>query len=172
MDYRIEPGIAEADLPKWLENAAKKWGTFNDRRVNYIDADIAPIVMCTIVYKDNILLVKRGYGLADANGYWSTVNGFIDEVKPVYKQVIQEIKEELSIDIKKTMVTVKDSYTLKNPKEKRSYIVFPCLVRLNSEPKIILDEENTDYRWIARSELESYYILEDLPYVIDSALAK
>jgi ADP-ribose pyrophosphatase YjhB (NUDIX family) len=119
---------------------------------------------------DEILLVKRGYGLADANGYWSTVNGFIDEVKPVYKQVIQEVKEELSIDIDQAMIEVRNSYALMNPHEKRSYIVFPCLVSLKLKPNIILDTENTEFAWIKRTELKRYHILNDLPYAIDSAL--
>jgi len=170
MDYKIESGIKETDLPEWLQSAAKKWGIFDDKRVNYKDADIAPIVMCTMVCRDELLLVKRGYGLADANGYWSTVNGFIDEIKPVYEQVIHEVKEELSVDINKTMIKVRESYTLKNPREKRSYIVFPCLVSLNTKPSIILDSENTEYAWTKRAKLNEYYTLNDLPYAIDSAL--
>jgi ADP-ribose pyrophosphatase YjhB (NUDIX family) len=170
MDYEIEPGVKEADLPEWLKTAAKKWGTFDDNRVNYTDADIAPIVMCTVVCGDAILLVKRGYGHADANGYWSTVNGFIDKIKPVYKQVIQEVKEELNVDIDESMVEVRGSYILKNPREKRSYIVFPCLVSLSGKPNIILDRENTEYVWIKRAKLNEYDILSDLPYAIDSAL--
>ena len=82
MGYRISAGIPESELETWLNEAAKRFGTFDDNRVNYKNADIAPIVMCTVLYKNKILLVKRGYGLADAEGYWSTVNGFIDELKP------------------------------------------------------------------------------------------
>ena len=139
--------------------------------MNYKKADIAPIVMCTIVCKEELLLVKRGYGLADANGYWSTVNGFIKmKLSPSIRQVIQEVKEELSVEIDSTMIKVRGSYTLKNPHEKRSYIVFPCLVALKSKPNIILDAENTEYTWIVRSELDKYHILNDLPYAIDAAL--
>src|SRR5665213_1647328 len=95
MNYKISKGILETELADWLRQASKKLGTFNDGRVNYTNAEIAPIVMCTVVWGNQLLLVKRGFGLADAEGYWSTVNGFIDEVKPVKKQAQQEIKEEL-----------------------------------------------------------------------------
>ncbi len=170
MNYKVSNGIPEADLAKWLTEAGKKYGKFEDGRVNYKDADIAPIVMCTVVCGKEILLVKRGYGLADAEGLWSTVNGFIDEVKPVKDQVKQETNEELGLTLTDDQIKVGDSYTLANPKEKRVYIVFSCLVTLKSKPKIVLDSENTDYKWILRRDLENYEILDDLPLAIDSAL--
>jgi NADH pyrophosphatase NudC (nudix superfamily) len=169
MDFTITQGISEAELATWLREAAIKFGTFTDGRVNYTDADSAPIVMCTVQCGDELLLVKRGYGLADAEGYWSTVNGFIDEVKAVKEQVKQEIREELGLHVTDKQVRVGTSYTVHNPKEKRRYIVFPCLVTVPTKPDIVLDRENTDFTWITRAELGSYDILADLPYAIDAA---
>jgi ADP-ribose pyrophosphatase YjhB (NUDIX family) len=170
MDYKISAGIAESDLPAWLKSAAIKYGTFKDGRVNYKAADIAPTVMCTVACGPEILLVKRGYGLADAEGYWSTVNGFIDEAKPLKNQVKQELKEELGLIVGDDVIQVRESYTLEGRKEKRSYIVFPCLVSLKSKPAITLNRENTEYLWIKRNQLESFDILDDLPYAVDVAL--
>jgi NADH pyrophosphatase NudC (nudix superfamily) len=171
MTYKISDGIPESALVSWLSEAKKKYGTFKDGRVNYTKADIAPVVMCTVTYKDKLLLAKRGYGLADAEGYWSTINGFIDEIKPVKAQVIQEVSEELGITITNSDIQVTDSYTIRSSDEKRQYIVFPCLVTLSHKPKIILNEEHTDFAWVKRNELASYDTLDDLPYAIDTALA-
>jgi 8-oxo-dGTP pyrophosphatase MutT (NUDIX family) len=170
MSYKISEGVEEVDLRSWLEKAFKKYGYYNEKFVNYTNADIAPIVMCTVLYHGKILLVKRGYGLADAEGYWSTINGFIDEIKPVKKIAQQEVKEELNLQVDANDIKVGASYTLKNPKEKRSYIVFPCLINLNKKPAVKLNHENTDYAWIRREQLESYKILDDLVYAVDSAL--
>lgn len=171
MSYKITEGIQESELKSFLKDALEKYGRYNNLGVNYTDADIAPIVMCTVVCGDDILLVKRGYGLADAEGYWSTVNGFIDEVKPVKQIAQQELREELGLTVEGGRIQVTDSYTLQNPKEKRRYIVFACLVRLDTKPDIVLDRENTEYKWIKRAELDSFHILEDLPFAIDKALA-
>ncbi|HVW23211.1 MAG TPA: NUDIX domain-containing protein [Candidatus Saccharimonadales bacterium] len=171
MNFKIDPGLPENQLAKWLSDAKQKYGAFDDGRVDYSQADLAPIVMCTVVCGDELLLVKRGHGLADANGVWSTVNGFIDEVKPVAEQAQQEIHEELDLRVDLQQIKVAPSYTLKNPAEKRSYIVFPCLVALAAKPVIKLNEENTDFAWLKRPELETYDILADLPYAIDAALA-
>jgi hypothetical protein len=171
MNYKISPGISEAELVAWLKRAGKQFGTFSDGRVNYTDADIAPVVMCTIVCGDEILLVKRGFGLADAEGYWSTVNGFFDEIKPVKAQAKQEVKEELGLIVDDQEIQVRPSYTMHNPQEKRRYIIFPCRITLSQKPtNIVLDYENTDYVWITRQQLEGYHILDDLPHAIDAAL--
>ena len=170
MSYTISAGIAETELKTWLENALKKYGRYNNQGVNYTRADIAPIVMCTIVCGNEILIAKRGFGLADAEGYWSTVNGFIDEIKPVKEVAQQEAREELGLDVSLDDIKVGTSYTLQNPKEKRKYIVFPCLISLRTKPSVVLDREHTDYAWIPREKLKTYHILDDLPHAIDQAL--
>lgn len=171
MPYKITKGIKQSELKSWLTEALQKYGTYQGKAVNYTDADTAPIVMCTVVCGNEILLVRRGYGLADAEGYWSTNNGFIDEVKPVKAIAQQEIKEELSLEVQLDRIKVAESYALENPAEKRKYIVFPCLIELDKKPQIVLDREHTDFRWIKRDQLESFEILDDLPYAVDSALA-
>jgi 8-oxo-dGTP pyrophosphatase MutT (NUDIX family) len=171
MTYKISAGIPESSLKRWLEEALEKYGLYEGKAVNYTHADIAPIVMCTVRCDDEILLVKRGYGLADAEGYWSIITGFIDEAKPVQGIAKQELQEELGLTIDANDIKVAASYTLQNPKEKRQYIVFPCLIDLESKPEITLDREHTDYTWTTRDKLESFHILDDLPYAIDTALA-
>lgn len=170
MKYLISAGILESELSTWLTKAGKKYSTFPDDRVNYTDADIAPVVMITIVCDNEILLAKRGQGLADAEGYWSTINGFIDEDKPVAKIAAQELKEELDLHINPQKIKVGPSYTIKNLQAKRSYIIFPCLVKLDSKPKIILDHEHTKFIWTSREKISSYEMLDDIPYTIDAAL--
>lgn len=171
MVYTISPGINEQKLNQWLNSAGKKFGHFPDGRINYRDADIAPIVMCLLTVGDKMLLVKRGFGLADAEGYWSIINGFIDEPKPIKEIARQEIKEELGISLNLNHIKVGQSYTVNNPKEKRKYIVFPCLIRLKDMPEISLDKEHTDFAWIKIEDLRSYKILKDLVYAVEKALS-
>lgn len=171
MPYKISKGLNETELESWLKDALKKYGIYQGTAINYTHADTAPTVMCTVLCGNEILLLKRGYGLADAEGFWSTCNGFIDEIKPVQEIAQKELKEELSLHIPAESIKVAASYTLENPAEKRAYIVFPCLITLNKKPEIILDEEHTEFRWITRSDLENFEILDDLPHAIDRALA-
>lgn len=171
MSYKISAGIKEDELPEWLGKALKKYGRYKDGGVDYTDAPIAPAVMCTVICDEEILLVKRAYGLADAEGYWSVVNGFIDEIKPVKEIAKKEVKEELGLEIDTGAIKVAWSFTVSDPKEKRSYVIFPCLITLQNKPDITLDREHTDFAWIKRNQLESYEILDDLPYVVDAALS-
>ncbi len=171
MTYKITAGIEESELPEFIENALRRFGVYQGRAVDYTNADTAPIVMCTIMSEGKILLAKRGYGLADAEGYWSTVNGFIDENKPVKEIVRQEVWEELGLKVSADQILVGQSYTVRNPMEKRAYIVFPCLVSIKGDrPELKLDREHTDFAWIKRSQLDQYDTLDDLPMAIDTAL--
>ncbi len=170
MNYKVSEGISEKQLSMWLKDAGEKYGKFKDGRVNYTHADIAPVVMITVVCGDELLLAKRGHGLADAEGYWSTINGFIDENKPVARIAAQELKEEIGLQISPQKIKIGSSYTIKHPQEKRSYITFPCLVKLDAKPKVVLDREHTEFTWIKRVELERYHIIDGLSVPIDMAL--
>ncbi len=170
MGYQISKGIKKSDLSSWLKIAAEKYNLFSDGRVDYTHADIAPIVMCTIVHEDKILLLKRGYGLADAEGKWSVATGFIDEDKPVEKIVAKEISEELGLEVNEGHIKVGNSYTLASDQEKRNYIVFPCLLVLDSKPAIILDREHTDYKWVKFEDIANFDVTDDFIYGVDQAL--
>jgi ADP-ribose pyrophosphatase YjhB (NUDIX family) len=171
MDFQVTEGISEQQLADWLHRAAAENGTFSDGRVDYSRAGIAPIVMCTVTCGQEILLVKRGYGLADAEGYWSTITGFIDAVKPVAEQARQELREELGLDIPIGQIAVAPSYTLKNQHNRRTYIVFPCHTAVDRKPAIQLDQEHTEYVWSTRARILDFHIMADLPYSIDAALS-
>ena len=170
MSYQTSVGLAESKLSAWLKNAAKKYGTFADGRVDYTNAPIAPTVMCTLKCGEEIFLGKRGYGLADAEGVWSTINGFIDEDKPVANIAANEFSEELGLNIDPRNIQVGGSLKMKSSEEKRTYFVFPCLVIVDEKPKVKLDREHTEYAWIKRSELDNYEILDGLAEVIDRAV--
>ncbi|HVV66830.1 MAG TPA: NUDIX domain-containing protein [Candidatus Saccharimonadales bacterium] len=167
--FTISAGIPADELSAWLEKAARQLGTFDDGRVNYKHADIAPIILCVVACADEVLLLKRGFGLADAEGMWSVVTGFIDIAKPVKQHVAQELGEELGVVVHETNIKLGESYTLRNPQEKRQYIIFPSLVEFSEKPDVILDSEHTDFTWVHRDSLSVYNILDDLPYAIDTA---
>jgi ADP-ribose pyrophosphatase YjhB (NUDIX family) len=170
MAYKISEGLPEGELKAWLAKAADRFGVFADGRVDYKRADIAPIILCVVTCGEEFLLLKRGYGLADAEGYWSVVTGFIDEVKPVKQQVVQEIKEELGLSVDPNTVRLGRSYTLQNSQEKRGYIIFPARLSLLRKPRIVLSDEHTDHVWITKEKLDKYKILDDLPHAIEVAL--
>lgn len=170
MSYTISPGMSEDDLSIWLKSARQRYGTYRGKSINYKHADLAPIVMCAVVVGDEILLVKRGHSLSDASGYWSLADGFIDQEKPITHVAQLELKEELGLIVERDVIKLASSYTLHNPKEKRKYIVFPCLVQLDAKPAINLDYENTEFAWVKREDISCYEILDDLLYAVDQAL--
>ncbi len=47
-------------------------------------------------------------------------------------------------------------YEFFDPDEQKTWLVHPVLVELKQRPKIKLDWEHTDYKWITPDELTTY----------------
>jgi 8-oxo-dGTP pyrophosphatase MutT (NUDIX family) len=152
-----------------LREFSEKLPKFPDGRIDYSDSDKAPVLTCFVKYKDKILLLKRSDKVRIYQGLWNSVAGYLDEFRPLEEKVLEELREELSITpdlIKQTKLG--QSYELIDSKAKKIWIVFPVLVELNKEPKIKLDWEHTDLKWIDPADLKNFNTVPDL----DKTLAK
>ncbi len=163
--------MPESHLPHWLRHAAARFGTFEDGRVNYTHADIAPIILCMVSCGPELLILKRAHHLAGARGYWSGVSGFIDTQASVKRHVQIELEEELGLFVPQVDIRLGDSFMIKYSAGTMSHHVWPAHVSFAIKPDITLDDEHTDYAWVTRGDLANYHVFADLPYIIDRALA-
>jgi len=150
----------EEELLKIVENFAKKLPKFPDGRINYSNSDAAAVITIFIRYKEEILILKRSNKVATYQGRWNTVAGYIDELKPIHEKIIEEINEEIGV-IKDNILRQKigDTYTFKDMKTNKTWIVCPVLVELKNKPDIKLDWEHTEYKWIKPEEIKKYNIV-------------
>ena len=82
---------------------------------------------------------------------------FIDEPKSIKDFARQEISEELSIDrMLIEDISVCNPYIVEGGSIDRIWYVYPVLVSLKSEPRIVLGWEHTEFRWIKPGELTNY----------------
>ena len=140
---------------------------FPDGRINYSTSNKAPVINCFVKYKDKILILKRSNKVRAYKGKWNSVGGYIDEDKPVKIKALEELSEELKINkeiIKR--VKVGKSYELTDEAIKKTWIIFPILVELKEVPKIILDFEHTDFKWIKPEELINYDVVSGLNEIL------
>ncbi len=130
---------------------------FPDDRINYTNSNKAPVLICFIKYKNKILLLKRSEKVSTYKNIWSTVAGFIDEEKPLKEKILEELKEELGIlekDIQK--IKFAKPYEYNDKTIKKIWLRYPILVQLKQKPKIKLDFEHTEYKWLNPKEITKY----------------
>lgn len=150
----------------------KKLPRFPDGRIDYTHSRSAPVISCVIEHSGKILIVKRSMKVMNYKGAWDIITGYIDNPNISNKEhAILELEEELGINADAVMrIDLKKPFRYFNSVLNRTYIVFPVLVRLKSEPKIKLNWENTSFRWIYPKELGKYNTIPDLDKSVSIAL--
>jgi ADP-ribose pyrophosphatase YjhB (NUDIX family) len=88
----------EQKLFDLLNDLKQKLPSFPDGRINYKDSDLAPVLTVFISFGAKILLLKRSKKVNTYQGKWNTVAGYIDQIRPLKEKVLEELREELSID--------------------------------------------------------------------------
>ena len=141
----------------------KKLPKFADGRINYSKSDTAPVITVFIKYKNKILLLKRSNNVSTYKGIWNTVAGYLDELKPLKEKTLEELNEELGIREDAILsLSLGKSYQFRDTNIDKTWIVYPALVELDKEPKIKLDREHTDYKWIKPDEIKNFDVVPHL----------
>lgn len=128
---------------------------FPDGRIDYSNAEEAPTVICFLKYEKEILMLKRSSLVRTHKNNWSTVAGYLDESKPIVEKASQEVEEETKIDRKK-IFSITRGGPVKIEEKMKTWISHPILMELKEKPKIELNWEHTDYKWVKIEETKSY----------------
>jgi len=149
--------MKEQEILKIIEKFYKKLPKFPDGRIDYSNSDIAPVITVFVKYKDKIILLKRSDKVGNYCGKWSTVTGFLDELKPLHEKVFEELEEELGVE--KSIISsilMGKSFKLIDKNINKTWIIHPILVELQEMPKIKLDYEHIEFKWIKPEELNNF----------------
>jgi 8-oxo-dGTP pyrophosphatase MutT (NUDIX family) len=153
----------EQNILKTIEKFARKLPKFPDGRINYSNSDTAPVATIFIKYRDKILLLKRSDEVREYKGKWNVVAGYLDEFKPFHEKILEEINEETGINESNILsIQFGKQYEFTDEKINKTWIIHPVLVELRNEPKIKLDWEHTEYKWIKPEELKIFDIVPEL----------
>ncbi len=147
------------EIDKIIKDFYGKLPKFDDGRIDYHTSDTAPVITVFIECAGRILLLKRSNKVGNYRKKWSTVTGYLDELKPIKEKALEELSEEIAVsatDIEKLyfgrLQKVEDG------KINKTWIIQPALAKLNKKPEIKLDFEHTEYKWIDPNELSKYDI--------------
>ena len=165
----IENEKAEKDFTMLINDFSRKLDKLPDGRVNYANSNKAPVLACFVRFKNDILILKRSDKVSAYKGKWNCIGGYLDEIKPVRKKVLEELREELGIlqeDIKN--IKIAKPVEIQDDNIDKTWISFIVLVELTRKPEIKLDWEHTDFKWIKPDEIKNY----DIVYKLDESLKK
>jgi len=147
----------EARISKLIQELSRKLPKFSDGRIDYTNSKIAPVITIFVKHKGKILLLKRSNKVLEYKNLWNAVSGYLDELKPIEDKVKEELKEEIGVEEDNiTKIHIGKIYKFADKKIHKTWIIVPVVVELKRKPKIQLDWEHSEYRWIAPQDLKKY----------------
>lgn len=147
----------DKEIPEIIRDAYKSLPHFKDGRIDYSDAEKAPVVVVFLKYGDEILILKRSDRVGTHQGRWGTVAGYLDELKPVVEKAFEEIEEETGIGREKIAKVLKNGvYEFRSESEDICYTAHLVLAVLKERTDVKLSWEHTDYKWVKISNSDRY----------------
>jgi isopentenyldiphosphate isomerase len=136
-------------------------------QTDYTNIRWAPILNCVVRYKDKILVVQRSKESNFYPRYWNGITGFLDDAKGLKEKVEEELREELGLT-RKNIISMRlaEIFNRDAPKYKKTWIVLPVLVRVNTD-KIALNWEAERYLWVSIREAKKLKLLPGFDTVLE-----
>ena len=137
-------------------------------QVDFTNIRWVPVINCVVSHKDTILLVQRNKDMHLYPGYWNGISGFLDDSKSLAEKVCEELQEEIGLD-KKEVISIKlgQVFDQDEPKYKKTWIVHPVLVKVNTN-KVKLDWEAQKYKWVKAKDIKTMDILPGFDKIVES----
>ena len=146
---------------------------FEDGRINYASASAVPVVICFVKCKDEILLLKRSDKVRVYKGWWNAVASYIDEPKSLKQKVLQQMYKELGVAAANVkFVEFGRPYDFLDLTMAKTWLVHPVLVELKRKPRVKLDWEHTDFKWVRPQELFTYHCIPGFYKSLQGFIAK
>lgn len=163
--------MEEKEINEKLRELEKKLPKLPDGRIDYTKSETCLVLTVFIIYNDKMLLLKRSEKVGTYKNKWNTVTGYIDEKKPIYLKILDEIKEELGITKNNILsYNLYESFEFKDKTINKKWIIYPSKIELINNPKIKLDWEHSEFRWINSKDLLKYDIVPKLDLSLNKVI--
>ena len=129
------------------------------------------IVTSFIEDNNKFLILKRSNKVKSMKNLWAGVSGIIEKNEEPLKRAKIEIFEEIGItEDKITLVRAGKEIKVNSPQyENHEWEIFPFLFK-SKNPKIVLNWENSEFKWINKEELENFKTVPSLQKVLFNLL--
>lgn len=124
------------------------------------------IVTVFLTHQGRYLILKRSNKVRTMKNLWAGISGIIEgDEDPLYRAK-REVLEETGIPEKDlTLLKAEREMRVDSQYANHEWLIHPFLFSAR-DPKIILNWENQDYRWIVPSELAGYETVPSLDKVL------
>jgi len=129
------------------------------------------IVTSFLRNNEEFLILKRSSKVKSMKGLWAGISGLIENHEEPLERAEIEIFEEVGIK-KQDLKLVKSGESMKIKSiqyENHEWEIFPFLFEVEN-PKIILNWENSDYKWIKIEDLQKFDTVPSLDQVLFNLL--
>ena len=129
------------------------------------------IVTSFLRHNDKVLILKRSNKVKTMKGLWAGVSGIIENNESPLERAKIEIFEELGI-VEENISLVKSTKEMRvnSPQYKNhEWEIFPFMFE-TKKPKITLNWENSEFRWIKTNELTNFETVPSLQKVLINLL--
>ena len=129
------------------------------------------IVTSFLRHKDKVLILRRSNKVKTMKGLWAGVSGIIENNEPPIERAKIEIFEELGI-LQENIRLVKSvrEMRINSPQYKNhEWEIFPFMFETDN-PRITLNWENSEFRWIKTNELTNFETVPSLQKVLFNLL--
>ena len=125
------------------------------------------IITCFLTNDDKILILKRSQKVKSMKGLWAGISGIIENNESPLIRAKIEIFEELGIkDDQIKLLKAAEQMRIVSPQyENHEWEVYPFLFAAEN-PKINLNWENSEYKWIKVNEIVNYETVPSLDKVL------
>jgi 8-oxo-dGTP pyrophosphatase MutT (NUDIX family) len=129
------------------------------------------IVTSFLRNNQEFLILKRSSKVKSMKGLWAGISGLIENNEEPLERAEIEIFEEVGIK-KQELKLIKSVESMKIKSiqyENHEWEIFPFLFEVEN-PKIILNWENSDYKWIKIEDLQKFDTVPSLDQVLFNLL--
>ena len=129
------------------------------------------IVTSFLQNNSKILLLKRSDRVKSMKGLWAGVSGIIENNEIPIDRAKIEIWEETGIEeVQVVLLKSVQEMRVRSPQYKNhEWNIFPFLFQVDN-PKIKLNWENSEYRWIYPAKLTNYETVPSLDNILSNLL--
>ena len=129
------------------------------------------IVTSFLRHNDKVLILKRSDRVKTMKGLWAGVSGIIENNESPLDRAKIEIFEELGMTEENiSLVKSVKEMRVNSPQYKNhEWEIFPFMFETD-DPKITLNWENSEFRWIKTNELNKFETVPSLQKVLFNLL--